>query len=92
MFKTIEEEGGGGGPQWMSSHPNPGNRYNAIQRRGARRCASRGNANTGQFQSIQARLGDMSPALTAEQIAQGTEGRQRYRHGHGENRQPDGSR
>jgi hypothetical protein len=29
MFKTIEREGGGGGPQWMSSHPNPGNRYAA---------------------------------------------------------------
>jgi hypothetical protein len=29
MFETIEREskgGGGGGPQWMSSHPNPGNR------------------------------------------------------------------
>jgi predicted Zn-dependent protease len=30
MFETIEKEsrssGGGGGPQWMSSHPNPGNR------------------------------------------------------------------
>src|SRR6185503_13460246 len=31
MFKTIEREGGGGGPEWMSSHPNPGNRYAAIQ-------------------------------------------------------------
>src|SRR6187402_266003 len=29
MFETIEKESkssGGGGPQWMSSHPNPGNR------------------------------------------------------------------
>ena len=28
MFETIEKEtkGSGGGPQWMSSHPNPGNR------------------------------------------------------------------
>ncbi len=30
MFETIEKEskssGGSGGPQWMSSHPNPGNR------------------------------------------------------------------
>ena len=29
MFETIEREtrrSGGGGPQWMSSHPNPGNR------------------------------------------------------------------
>jgi hypothetical protein len=30
-----------------------------------------GNANTGQFPSVQARLGGMSPAYTAEQIAKG---------------------
>jgi Zn-dependent protease with chaperone function len=70
MFRTIEKEGGGGGPQWMSSHPNPGNRYNAIMNE-AKSLRVQGNANTGQFQSVQARLGGMSPALTAEQIARG---------------------
>jgi hypothetical protein len=35
-----------------------------------------GNANTGQFQSVQARLNGMSPALTAEQIARGQTGGQ----------------
>ena len=54
----------------MSSHPNPGNRYNAIMTE-AKSLRVQGNANTGQFQSIQARLGGMSPALTAEQIAKG---------------------
>ena len=68
MFRTIEKEGGSGGPEWMSSHPNPGNRYNAITQE-ARLLRVQGNANTGQFQSVQARLNDMSPALTAEQIA-----------------------
>jgi hypothetical protein len=70
MFRTIEKEGGGGGPEWMSSHPNPGNRYNAIVNE-AQSLRVQGNANTGQFQSIQARLRDMDPALTAEQIARG---------------------
>jgi hypothetical protein len=70
MFRTIEKEGGGGAPQWMSSHPNPGNRYNAIMNE-SKALRVQGNANTGQFQSIQARLGNMSPALTAEQIAKG---------------------
>ena len=34
MFETIEREskGGGGGPQWMSSHPNPGNRTQYINK------------------------------------------------------------
>ena len=70
MFRTIEKEGGGGGPEWLSSHPNPGNRYNAIVAE-AKTLRVQGNANTGRFQSIQARLGDMSPAYTAEQIAKG---------------------
>ena len=30
MFKTIQAEGGSSGPEWLSSHPDPGNRYNAI--------------------------------------------------------------
>src|SRR3954463_3796455 len=32
MFKTIEAEGGASGPEWLSDHPNPGNRYAAITR------------------------------------------------------------
>src|SRR5687767_2482549 len=70
MFKTLEAQGGGGGPEWMSSHPNPGNRYNAIMAE-AKSLRVQGNANTGQFQSVQARLNQMSPAPTAEQIARG---------------------
>jgi hypothetical protein len=70
MFRTIEKQGGGGGPEFMSSHPNPGNRYALITKE-AQSLRVQGNANTGQFQSVQARLGGMSPALTAEQIARG---------------------
>lgn len=70
MFKTIEAEGSGSGPEWMSSHPNPGNRYEAINREAAS-LRVQGNANTGEFQSIQARLRGMPPAYTAEQIAKG---------------------
>jgi len=33
MFKTIEANGGGAGlPEWLSDHPNPGNRYEYITR------------------------------------------------------------
>jgi beta-barrel assembly-enhancing protease len=70
MFKTIESEGGGRGPEWLSSHPNPGNRYDAINREAAT-LRVQGNANTGQFQDVQARLRGMPPAYTAEQIAKG---------------------
>jgi Zn-dependent protease with chaperone function len=70
MFKTIESENGSGPPEWMSSHPNPGNRYEAILREAAM-LQIRGNADSGEFASIKARLAGMSPALTAEEIAKG---------------------
>jgi hypothetical protein len=70
MFKTIQSEGGSRGPEWLSSHPDPGNRYNAIVKEAAS-LRVEGNANTGQFQSMHARLGGMPPAYTAEQIAKG---------------------
>ncbi len=68
MFKTIESEGGGRGPEWLSSHPNPGNRYDAINREAAM-LGVEGNADTGRFPAIKAHLEGMSPALTAEEIA-----------------------
>jgi hypothetical protein len=70
MFKTIEAEGGGGGPEWLSDHPNPGNRYEAIIKE-AQSLRIQGKAETGQFTTMQARLEDMGPSYTAEQIAKG---------------------
>ena len=70
MFKTIQEQGGRSGPEWLSSHPDPGNRYNAIINESTA-LRVQGNANTGQFASVKTRLAGMSPAYTAEQIAKG---------------------
>ena len=35
MFQTIARRGGSGGPEWLSDHPNPANRYAAINREAA---------------------------------------------------------
>src|ERR687898_252328 len=32
MFRTIQAQGGSRGPEWMSSHPDPGNRYASINK------------------------------------------------------------
>jgi hypothetical protein len=70
MFKTIQAEGGSSGPEWLSSHPDPGNRYDAIVKE-ASMLRVVGNGNSGQFASIKSRLAAMPPAYTAEQIAKG---------------------
>jgi beta-barrel assembly-enhancing protease len=60
MFETIEKESKGGGPQWLSSHPNPGNRSQylaaeAAQLQIARRSDDHGFANAKQrFASLPA--------------------------------------
>src|SRR5687768_917537 len=71
MFKTIEAQGGGGGPEWLSSHPNPGNRFNAINREAASLQVTGNAGNQAEFQSVKSRLTGMSPAPTAEQVARG---------------------
>jgi Zn-dependent protease with chaperone function len=68
MFKTIEAQGGGRSPEWLSSHPNPGNRYEAINREAATLRVER-RPDTGEFQSARSRLASMSPAPSAEDIA-----------------------
>jgi predicted Zn-dependent protease len=35
MFQTIAGRSGNGGPEWLSDHPSPGNRYQAIHREAA---------------------------------------------------------
>jgi predicted Zn-dependent protease len=68
MFRTIEAEGGSRQPEFLSSHPNPGNRFNAINKE-ADSLRVQGNYSTGEFNTVLSRLNGMSPALTAEQIA-----------------------
>lgn len=70
MFRTIEKEGGGrSGPEWLSSHPNPGNRYEAIQREASQLRIEGTAPSQAEFQRVQSRLREMAPAYTAEQIA-----------------------
>jgi predicted Zn-dependent protease len=69
MFRTIQQQGGGGGPEWLSDHPDPGNRYAAINREAASLQVN-GAADTGPaFDSVRARLAQMPPAPSAAQIA-----------------------
>ena len=70
VFKAIEKEGGAGGPQWMSSHPNPGNRYEYILKEATSLPVVPAASTASQFQSVRTKLAAMAPAYSAEQIAQ----------------------
>jgi len=69
MFRTIQQQGGSGGPEFLSDHPNPGNRYNAIVHESASLRIA-GAANTGPaFDAVRSRLAHMPPAPTTQQMA-----------------------
>jgi hypothetical protein len=67
MFKTIEQQGGSGAPQWLSDHPNPGNRYAYITKEAESLHVENARRDSGAFQNVQARLRQMSPAPTTEE-------------------------
>ena len=69
MFQTIEKESGPSGPEWMSNHPNPGNRSEYITREAQSLRVSNPVNNTRDFQNVQSRLGQMSPAPTTEEVS-----------------------
>jgi hypothetical protein len=75
MFRTIERESGRGGPEWLSSHPNPGNRYEAINREAQMLNVREGYNDNRAFLNIQSRLRGQPRARSMEEIARGN---QRY--------------
>ncbi len=70
FFRKLEEQGGAGGPQFLSDHPNPGNRAEAVAQE--IRSLPRGNyqQDSAEFRQIKSRVGGMH-ALTAQEIQQG---------------------
>lgn len=72
MFRTIEGQSGGGSraPEWLSSHPDPGSRYEAINREAEllRISPSEVTQNTRAFQNTQARLRRLPQAPTMAEI------------------------
>jgi Zn-dependent protease with chaperone function len=69
FFEKLKAAGGGGGPQFLSDHPDPGNREQAINALVATLPAKQYRGDSADFRSIKARAATMTP-LTAEQIAQ----------------------
>ena len=73
MFETIEREsqasgGGGGTPQWMSSHPNPGNRSQYITNEAAMLTIATP-ADMSQFTTIKPTFAALPPAKSMADLA-----------------------
>ena len=66
MFKTIEKQGGSG-PQWMSDHPNPGNRADYITKEASMVRVRNPVRDTSGFEDVQARLRRLPPAPSTEE-------------------------
>src|SRR4029078_6921067 len=77
MFQTIEKQGGSQGPEWLSDHPDPGNRYEAINREAEALHIPQSSAPPGRIESVHARLSKLPPAISSEQAARQAQQRQR---------------
>jgi hypothetical protein len=67
MFRTIEKISGNGGPQFLSDHPNPSNRYQYITDEAKMLQIDNPVRDTGAFSDVQSRLRRMAPAPTTEE-------------------------
>jgi len=66
VFKTIQQEGGSGAPQWMSDHPDPGNRYEYINEEAHALNVGPRPSDTGEFQTVRTYLSRLPPAPSTE--------------------------
>ncbi len=67
MFRTIEQQSGGSGPEWMSDHPNPGNRSAYITKEAEMIRVSNPVRDTAEFDRVKSRLRSMPKAPTTEE-------------------------
>jgi len=70
MFETLERANGGGGLEFLSSHPDPGNRSERIIEEARLLGVQDGTTDTAAFRRIKARLADMPEAPTTAQVTE----------------------
>ena len=69
MFRTIQKQGGSNGPEWMSDHPDPGNRSAYIEREAQLLPVSNPVTDQSGFERVKAHLKTLPPAPTSEEVA-----------------------
>jgi Zn-dependent protease with chaperone function len=71
MFETIAQQGGGSAPQWLSSHPNPGNRTQYINAEAAQLTIGP-RPDQSAFNRAKSRFASLPPARTTAEVEKGT--------------------
>jgi Zn-dependent protease with chaperone function len=69
MFETIQKQSGGGAPQWMSSHPDPGNRSAYIAREASLLQIATRAEQPGDFQQARTLFARLPPAKSMADLA-----------------------
>jgi beta-barrel assembly-enhancing protease len=69
MFKTIQQQGGSNGPEWLSDHPDPGNRYEAINKEAAALRVETPLTDKTAFDRVQAHLKQLPRAPTTAEAS-----------------------
>jgi peptidase M48-like protein len=67
MFKTIEKQSGSGGPEWLSDHPNPGNRFEYINKEASSLRIVNPSHDSEAFNRVRAHLKSLPRAPTTEE-------------------------
>ena len=68
MFETIQKQGDGAPPQWLSSHPNPGNRSQYIAEEASKLQIARRPDESG-FEATKRRFASLPPAKSMADLA-----------------------
>jgi hypothetical protein len=68
MFEIIQQQGDGAPPQWLSSHPNPGNRSQYIAQEAAQLQIAR-RPDTSGFEATKQRFASLPPAKSMADLA-----------------------
>lgn len=69
MFRTIEKESGSSGPEWLSSHPNPGNRSEYITKEAQALRVDNPIDNSRRFERLKEHLKSLPKAPSSEELA-----------------------
>ena len=72
MFRTIEKQGGSNGPEWLSDHPNPGNRSEYIEKEALSLKVSNPVSDRSGFDQVKSHLKSLPRAPTSEEVAKST--------------------